>query len=79
MLSQSHYIDFLLDKYGLTDANPVSTPMDPNVKLDMDVKTDRNQSISENDLKLDHGYAQLIGSLMYLALASCPDITYFIN
>ena len=78
-LSQSHYIDFLLDKYGLTDANPVSTPMDLNVKLDMDVKTDKNQSISKNDLKLNHGYAQLIGSLMYLALASRPDIAYSVN
>ena len=61
------------------DVNPVSTPMDPNVKLDMDVKTDKNQSVSENDLKLNHGYAQLISSLMYLTLASHPDIAYSVN
>ena len=32
-LCQNQYIERLLDKYGLTDANTVSTPMDPNVKL----------------------------------------------
>jgi Reverse transcriptase (RNA-dependent DNA polymerase) len=77
-LSQTHYIDFLLDKYGLTDANPVSTPMDPNVKLDMDVK---NEEQSETDAhpNIGHGYVQLIGSLMYLALATRPDISFAVN
>ena len=33
-ISHTHYIDTLLKKYGLQDANPVSTPMDLNIKLD---------------------------------------------
>ena len=33
-ISQTHYIDALLKKYRLQDANPVSTPMDLNIKLD---------------------------------------------
>ena len=33
-ISQIHYIETLLKKYGLQDANPVSTPMDLNIKLD---------------------------------------------
>jgi len=74
-LCQAHYIDCLLDKYGLTNANPVSTPMDPNVKLDMEAK----ESEAEEDPKIEHGYAQLIGSLMYLALATRPDISYVVN
>jgi hypothetical protein len=32
-LSQCHYIETLLAKYGLTDAKPLATPMDPNVTL----------------------------------------------
>ena len=78
-LSQSHSIDFLLDKYGLMDANPVSTPMDLNVKLDIDTKNDEKEAEAEEDLKINHGYAQLIGSLMYLALATRPDISYAVN
>jgi transposase InsO family protein len=77
-LSQSHYIDFLLDKYGLTDANPVSTPMDPNIKFDQEVREEEG-SEGKEDLKIGHGYAQLIGSLMYLALATRPDIAYAVN
>lgn len=33
-LSQSHYIDSILKRIGLEDANPVSTPLDSNVNLD---------------------------------------------
>ena len=33
-ISQTHYIDTLLKKYGLQDANSVSKPMDWNIKLD---------------------------------------------
>ena len=35
-LFQTTYVDSLLKKHGLEDANPVSTPLDPNVKLDID-------------------------------------------
>ena len=77
-LSQAHYIDFLLEKYGLKDANPVATPMDPNVKLDMEAK-EAEEAEEKEDLKIGHGYAQLIGSLMYLALATRPDISYAVN
>ena len=32
-LNQSRYLVKILEKYGLTEANSVSTPADPNVKL----------------------------------------------
>ena len=75
-ISQTHYIETLLKKYGLQDANPVSTPMDPNIKLD------DPEGISEEQGGVEmatHGYANLIGSLMYLAIATRPDIAYTIN
>jgi hypothetical protein len=78
-LSQSHYIDTLLDKYGLFDANPITVPMDPNVKLDINSKDDENETEGEKDPKITHGYAQLIGSLMYLAIGTRPDIAYAVN
>ncbi len=33
-LSQERYIENLLDKFGMADCRPVSTPMDANAKLD---------------------------------------------
>ena len=61
------------------DVNPVSTPMDLNVKLDITMESNEEQSVAKEDLKITHGYAQLISSLMYLTLASCPDISYAVN
>ena len=77
-LSRTHYINFLLDKYGLMDANPVSTPMDLNVKLDTDVKN-KEQSETDAHPNIGHRYAQLIGSLIYLALAMHPDFSLVVN
>ena len=36
-LSQGQYIDSILRKYKMQDANPVLTPLDPNVKLEVNV------------------------------------------
>ena len=72
-ISQAHYIETLLKKYGLQDANPVSTPMDPNIKLDDPEETSEEQRGVE---MVTHGYANLIRSLMYLAIAKCPNIAY---
>ena len=52
--------------------------MDPNVKLDMEVK-EAEEASEKEDLKIGHSYTQLIGSLMYLALATRPNISYAVN
>ena len=60
------YITSILQKYGMENANAVSTPLDPNLTL-VPNKEDREPNCS-ND------YASLIGSLQYLAIATCPDM-----
>ena len=72
-ISQTSYIDMLLKKFGLDQANPVTTPLDPNVKFDSFTKSD------VIDKKSITGYAQLIGSLMYLAIGTRPDIAFAVN
>ena len=61
-ISQTHYIMTLLKKVSLQDANPVSTPtMDLNIKLD-----NPGEILEEQGAQMvTHGYANLIGSLMY--------------
>jgi hypothetical protein len=79
-LFQTAYIDSLLKKHGLEDANPISTPLDPNTKLDVD-PNDSNDPESQGELT-EHasaGYAMLIGSLMYLAIGMRPDIAYSVQ
>ena len=70
-LCQEMYIDKLVNKFGLTDAVPVSTPSDTNVTL---MKYD---GISKS---VDKSYYQsLVGSLLYVALSTRPDIQYAVS
>ena len=59
MISQRHYILNLLYKFGITEGKPVSTPLDHNLKLDVD------SDIAECKLTQ---YRQLIGSIIYLTI-----------
>ena len=65
----------MLDKFGLKDTNPVSTPMDPDVKLDY--KPEEEEEPETNDAT--YSYSTLIGSLMYLAISTRPDISFAVN
>ena len=75
-ISQTHYIDAMLKRYGLQDANPVNTPLDPNVNLDsIDPPSEANDT-SERASGL---YATAIGSLLYAAMGTRPDIAYAVH
>jgi len=70
-LSQKQYIQMLLMKYRMIDANPVSTPIDQNVKL---VKDD-GHSKPVNSVH----YQSMVGSLLYAAMATRPDIAHAVS
>lgn len=70
-ISQTKYIESILHKEGMENVNPVSTPLDPNVKLEP------NPEAAESNHS--NTYASLIGSLQYLATATHPDIAYAVN
>ena len=65
-MHQKQYIENMLEKYHLTDANTVSTPADLSVKL----KKDDGFS-KDVDSTL---YQLMIGSLLYAANSTRPDI-----
>ena len=71
-ITQKMYTKKILDHFGMTDSKPVQTALDPNVKLL------KPESSSNDDMKL-YPYRELIGSLMYLAVATRPDIAYAVN
>ena len=56
MLSQSHYIEKVLRKFGHFESKPAVTPFDPNSKL--------KKNNGENVYSLE--YAKVIESLMYI-------------
>jgi hypothetical protein len=63
-ISQTKYIQDILNKFGMKDAKPIKTPMGTNRHLDLDTG---GKSV---DQKV---YRSMIGSLLYLC-ASQPDI-----
>lgn len=66
-LSQELYIDQLLEKFNMSECKPVKTPIES--KLDFSVESK----------EIDVPYQQLIGSLMYLAVLTRPDIAYSVS
>lgn len=70
-LSQKQYILKLLEKYGLIEAKVTSTPADLSVKLKED------DGVSK---PVDRrNYQSIVGSLLYAAVTTRPDIAYAVG
>lgn len=67
-VDQNHFVNELITKFGLENAKPASTPMEACLKLD-------KEKCSDDSLP----YQCLIGSLIYLATNSRPDIAFAVN
>ena len=66
-ISQKDYIIKVLKRFGMDNANPVKTPME--VDLDLNVES--------RDIECP--YQELIGCLLYLANMTRPDISFAVN
>ena len=71
---QESTIDRLLQKYGLTNCNPVKVPMRP----DTDLAGLPISPISEKTT-IKSAYCMLVGELMYIAINTRPEISYSVN
>ena len=68
-LTQSHYVEKVLSRFGYSNHKPVSTPYDASLILRKDKRIMRDQL----------RYSQIIRSLMYLASATRPDISFAVG
>jgi hypothetical protein len=68
-LVQNHYVEKVLNHFGYSECSYAPTPYDPSMSLR------KNQRIARDQLR----YSQIIGSLMYLASAMRPDISYVVS
>ena len=71
VIAQKQYIISILQQEGMQDANPVSTPLDPNIKLE------QNPDGTNGDRS--NSFTMLIGKLQYLTTATRPDIAFAVN
>ncbi|GLI63720.1 hypothetical protein VaNZ11_006774, partial [Volvox africanus] len=70
LVTQRRYISNILEKFGMKGSNSRATPMDANLRL-----------TTEGD-PLDtsvHPYSEVVGSLLYLAVCSRPDISFAVG
>ena len=70
-LCQKQYLLKLLEKYRLSEANTVSTPMDLNVKLVKDDSYSKKVDATQ--------YQSTVGSLLHAARATRPDIAHAVG
>ena len=69
ILSQSHYVDKILEKFNKDDSGVARTPIDTGLHL----SKNKSESISQLE------YSRVIGSLMYLMSCTRPDIAYAVS
>jgi hypothetical protein len=67
--SQYHYVEKVLSRFGYMDSKASPTPYDPSVTLQK----------KKNDTRDHLKYSQIVGSLMYLASATRPDISFAVS
>ena len=75
-ISQKHYAEDVLERFNLSNMHPVSTPLDTGLRLSKDQAPQTHEERSEMS-KLP--YSQLVGALMYLAIATRPDIAHAVG
>lgn len=66
--NQKTYITNVLQRFGMQDCNPVSTPLDPGTKL-------VSEAWSDSDGEKPP-YRELVGCLLYLSVATRLDIAH---
>ena len=70
-MSQGHYINIILAQFNMSTAHPVSTPLHKMIKL--------NSSLDLMGPTIEVPYAKAIGSLMYAALSTRPDLAFAVQ
>ena len=70
-LDQETYIKQILETFGMQDCNPSKTPAENNLKLEIA----KGDSARANQFE----YRSLVGSLIFLAKQTRPDIMWITN
>ncbi|MBW0586474.1 hypothetical protein O181_126189, partial [Austropuccinia psidii MF-1] len=73
-LTQSHYIDSLLESYGISNCKHTTTPLIPNMHLEA-----ASRMCQEEFASLKINYRSAVGSLSYLSTAARPDLSYSVS
>lgn len=70
-LSQHKYVNDVLERFGMINCRPIATPMTPGEHLTQDGSASGGGALDEEGSRV---YRSAVGSLMYLAVGTRPDI-----
>lgn len=70
-LSQRHYAETIVSRFNLSNAKPEKLPVSPGEKY--------TRSEADPNALCAKEYQSMVGSLVWLALATRPDLTYAVN
>ena len=70
-ISQQKYVEAILMREHMENANLVATPLDLNIKI--------QPNLEGNEGNQSNSFAKLLGELQFLANATRPDIAHAIN
>jgi hypothetical protein len=76
MLSQEPFIEAILTKYNFVDAKPAAVPMDPSMQYTRDQSP--TSAVQTAEMKRVP-FRSALGSLMYLAVGTRPDIAFAVS
>ena len=75
-INQHAYIETVVEKFRLTNARKVATPMDPNVQFSIQqCPSSLNQAAHMNGVP----YSKAIGSILWATVMSRPDTAYMVG
>ena len=78
-LSQEKFVNNMLERFGFQQTHPVSTPMVTS-QVNNREKKDREKNEKESLILVPNRlYREVVGSLLYLANCTRPDISYAVN
>ena len=75
-LSQRQYVLEMLERFNMSQCNPVTTPMLPGLRLSA---ADAPQSEAEREKMRSVPYGNAVGALLYLATTTRPDISFAVS
>ena len=75
-LSQSAYLQRVLEHFGMADCNPKSTPLPPGIALS---ESDSPRTDKDRHFMMDKPYSEALGSCMWVQVATHPDIAFTVS
>lgn len=72
-IDQTKYVHEILDRFGMENCKPVKTPSETGIKLSIKMVNQANSLVGKVP------YQEAVGSLLYLAQATRPDIAFAVN